>query len=692
MLQDANAILEGFLFPMSFPYAHNVVPVVKNIPRDIDEMLAIQTIEDADHEVCNLANQNFDLGFLHKETEKSRKGRQRKSAVARRGDNPGVIELITTSSQPNIEHGSQDSPFFDYEDVDTNKKGDLSLKVFEQIQASKRQKLQVGLSRRKTMHVSVKVGCSSTRPSLFSKTKAGFPLLLPAFVDPQATSKHKRGMFLLGRNDTVWSEKHETMTAQKVKFTSRLTQEKIEGGMQKRAREVVVGIRVNGKLLRSEDADAEYVSKITISRTQDLNSGNSKRKRSPEDKLILVHDTETIEQAVDDVLLVPSETQQQQEQQVLRATPQCSLNTDEFVDGILAESQTKKHYDPFGWTVKSTSDQISPLLKAPRIDCLPSEDGMIRTICTETGKMERSSVSKILDTTGCKKRSLCTVCWSEKSISGEEEVQECKRCGLVVHLRCCITQQKPDQGDFLCNLCCESVAVKGLKTPSSNGTKSQDSTNMNGTSSTMEPMPISCYCCPHWGGSMSKVDHNGQPAWVHDVCRRWGDSFVGGGGSCALCGKSMPNGTGLVKCAASGCSLQVHPMCALLLSKLEKVKFEKQNQNDGETSKTGSVPSRASNGSRARNMTSSKTETSLEQLREKDRYLCRQFTLSYTKCYITADPSPSAKDQASSSKEYILPVCFCGIHNPKRDRSLYGLYPGGYHVDESVMRVPPRDP
>ena len=39
----------------------------------------------------------------------------------------------------------------------------------------------------------------------------------------------------------------------------------------------------------------------------------------------------------------------------------------------------------------------------------------------------------------------------------------------------------------------------------------------------------------------------------------------------------------------------------------------------------------------------------------------------------------------------VLPVCFCGIHNPNRDRSLYGLYPGGAKIiDEDVIRIPPK--
>ena len=36
-----------------------------------------------------------------------------------------------------------------------------------------------------------------------------------------------------------------------------------------------------------------------------------------------------------------------------------------------------------------------------------------------------------------------------------------------------------------------------------------------------------------------------------------------------------------------------------------------------------------------------------------------------------------------------LPILFCGIYNPARERSFYGLYPGGKHIDTETLRLKP---
>jgi hypothetical protein len=36
-----------------------------------------------------------------------------------------------------------------------------------------------------------------------------------------------------------------------------------------------------------------------------------------------------------------------------------------------------------------------------------------------------------------------------------------------------------------------------------------------------------------------------------------------------------------------------------------------------------------------------------------------------------------------------LPIVFCGIHNPAREQSFHGLYPGGKSMDiEQTLKVP----
>jgi hypothetical protein len=88
-----------------------------------------------------------------------------------------------------------------------------------------------------------------------------------------------------------------------------------------------------------------------------------------------------------------------------------------------------------------------------------------------------------------------------------------------------------------------------------------------------------------------------------------------------------------------------------------------------------------------------KTRVSIEQSPEEkkseddddliveDRKLCNEYTLQLVKLVRTERAWPRGND-AKCVKTAIIPVAFCGLHNPGRDISFYGCLPGGGVVEE----------
>jgi hypothetical protein len=180
--------------------------------------------------------------------------------------------------------------------------------------------------------------------------------------------------------------------------------------------------------------------------------------------------------------------------------------------------------------------------------------------------------------------------------------------------------------------------------------------------------------------------------WVHEVCRLWtagvstssnsngqiNDNAIGKG-QCAACGRGdgkslyaagskrgrqcrvLPS-TAPVRCAAVGCHVAVHPMCALVTSLQCQSMKDRNDGGDGV-----------------------KENDDLSGVRARDVDLCEQFTLTYVTVRGTTDAF--GKDPGVNRTE-TLPVIFCGIHNPKREYSFYGLPPGGKHLDDSTYRIP----
>ena len=242
-------MFEKIVFPMSFPWAHSVVPVVRNFPRDIDEMPALLSLDDAENEICALKHSNFDLHQSQPGFEKPDlfdDEDEEISAVARRSDQPGEIELTTcapsiassfNSPSPDAENeqgifsvllrdplvqpvpraamssksaGMKRIPA--QEDARPIALGEMAFQAFEQSQDEKRRKLEAGMARLKTLRVSIKVDSTSSRHALFNKNgeQTSLPLLLPAVLPEgfRASLKNKNSSRApQGRSQLTWIEK-----------------------------------------------------------------------------------------------------------------------------------------------------------------------------------------------------------------------------------------------------------------------------------------------------------------------------------------------------------------------------------------------------------------------------------------------------------------------------------------------------
>lgn len=168
--------------------------------------------------------------------------------------------------------------------------------------------------------------------------------------------------------------------------------------------------------------------------------------------------------------------------------------------------------------------------------------------------------------------------------------------------------------------------------------------------------------------------------WAHDVCRIWSTEKDGNVSlydlTCCLCGTGATNRSfdccnetkdkgesqqtsqrhhfsGLTRCAAVGCQVVFHPTCAVLATRLKK---------------NVCIPG-----------------LSLAKERFQDLELSNQYTLSLSEIRRTENVNRNL--QKGEEKSYIVPIAFCGLHNPKREESFYGCPPCCEGLQEFI-RIP----
>ena len=245
-------------------------------------------------------------------------------------------------------------------------------------------------------------------------------------------------------------------------------------------------------------------------------------------------------------------------------------------------------------------------------------------------------------------------------------------------------------------------------------------TNLTGHSSGRSlrnrPSP-GCSLCPHSGGAMSMLENSAscaqgeapaQPLWTHEVCRVWCQATMTpsdmtaspssatidhlrsksvtvcvlcGTGTCSVAGGGIDNlPPGLVKCAAKGCCATFHPMCALLATRMlpRPATTPKSTEDSTPNSPKSAKKSRKTKSSEtagAAGKKNAKKIDDIEERRTRDIHLCKQYTLTLAEVNHDSGAGPNVAT--------IVPVAFCGLHNPKREAELIGCLPGGgVTVDE----------
>eukprot|EP00536_Pseudo-nitzschia_multiseries_P014865 jgi/Psemu1/246401/estExt_Genewise1.C_7780013 len=710
LIRDANNIMQRILQPMSLPWTHKVVPVARNIPCDIDEMIDILTADDGSH--TPFINGNF--GFGQFETGRLRSGEsairlanssENFRAAARRSTEPGVIQLSTTvlpstlpSYHPEDLSAIRSPPPTSVDEChydDRSIEGETALRCFVAMQALKKQKIEQARSCVASYEISVKVNSSSSRSSIFSSSldrlklscdtvpsenpesapseslEATLPIEVEggrkmsktkAKIEAEKLGSYdirhgvtnsqscKSAKTQVGRTRLVWSCKTGPDQNQRVSFTSLVTGKKLENGAQKRPRNIRVRIKVDGKICSAKN----------VGKDEQIHSTNK-----------ACHSATNL---------------------------QASLECDQLVRSLFDRKPDKIKRSNF---------------LPPTIECIADSAGGIHVVCTSPGSIPSSSINQLLTLAAQRPVPCCTVCW--RSAEGGREVEICAGCGLLVHTQCCLDPGESrlvsipsDPGrtkEWKCNVCC--YRDKNQRQTHEANDESQNTTTIK-KSKRKSRLPnkfkdpefesmqseevgysrqfrdeFQCHICLLSGGAMSRVCVEGEELWAHEVCRIWTESEGKSSRSiqnqcCAICGgtnrdpqscfdsrkdeqtgqktRKTHSSRCLVRCAAVGCHISVHPMCALASSLMTQTSIDA-------SSKCGSKP--------------------LDQIakaKKRDRELCSQHTLTFA--------SVRGKNSAGNF-ETIIPVFFCGIHNPAREKSFYGFYPGGSMMDvEKVLKIP----
>jgi hypothetical protein len=660
---------------MSFPWNHHsILPIIKNFPKDIDELPAIAHADD--DEFTPFENGEFGYGGF--EVGKDRhvvvppegdKDIDEFHAATRRSDDVGVIELTvidlksaidessrlrknkrimldtvdgsvtngSTSStallrEPDLSIQSNSDPSGDQSKAatisnvvnnDQSDKVDAEQSIFQcfqQTQSVKKQKLSLAKENTQRLMVSVRFGSVSSRSSVLhefhtDEDYAKAPLLCEAVLP----SRRPRGSNAPKETNSE-SDTSEVET-NRLKLDNLLWTHANSGGCSSTltGSSVLVTSRKKPREVR---VGVRLNGSLLSYRTGDTWSPQFVRDN------IFAADDRFVSAAIDRACGGSSRPRK------LNAS-MCILDCDELMNKVKA---------PQPHSIVNTR-------KLPRLDCVPLAliSGAIRVVCTSPGKMKGTCVRELFRRA---KGSVCSVCWTE-----DAPVKQCSKCGVLAHTTCCahggmmvpmdktdaLSSNGSDAYSWNCAVCCESPKEpasprrRATNLPARYQSNMLLEMNLHQTSSREES--LKCSLCPHSGGAMSPT---GDMRWTHEVCRIWTrnqaepeSTMPKTMGICALCG--LEDSGALIKCAGSDCTVRFHPMCALITV-----------VDDDE--KNGTVPEESNSNRR-------------------DERLCRRFTLDVLQF-----------------GESVLAAGFCGFHNPMRDETLCGCYPVGMGT---AMRVPP---
>ena len=483
----------------------------------------------------------------------------------------------------------------------------------------------------------------------------------------------------VGRNRLMWSNIDQAgepifpTSRTKVSYLSLITGQKIDEKKSRRHTEIKVGVRISGVLLTEEALEDQPLT--TANPRKRKHSTRLVENETPALNRPLVFDTRTVDE-IDSAFNFHHVTlaKKMSECGNGHATKNATNDSDVVcldtgvklptcVDKLEIVSALKK-FDQKRSVEEKKRNNLSHSVVRPRFACVPLEDGVLRTVCLQAGNMTRVDANEcIKEAMTAKTGKICSVCWSDEG-DGEDCVLECVDCGVLAHANCC-----HDKGDFFsneesngtsirrwrCAVCTHFTRLKSKPRRASKMPSRFDDceTNESPYNTRDAPSPV-CSLCPHAGGAMSQMS-SGSDEWAHEMCRVWSGKTMDSSTEkvsplstvCALCGTA---GRGLTRCAARGCLVSFHPMCAVLSSKMAR------NQTDQAFKRRRT--SRRSN-----------------EADEKDAKLCNEYTFQLVQ--LSKSKAAICENASGEDSSDILPVAFCGLHNPCRDATYFGCLPGG---------------
>ena len=708
-IQDANTILEQLVLPISFPWSQCKDILFKPLPRDIDEMSIIMN-GDEDNSVIALNSETF------RALNSAGIPKRIPISTSRTGD-PGVIELQTYSlpSASRLRRFKQVCStglrVQDRRHDDAMVYGERSLQMYHEVQLKKRRREEFDDRHTTKRLISFRVGCASSRSTIFSPSELNnSPLFLQAVypkyiqdgakrfgleayeegsnlgtynsrpLPPKDTVLHdptSKNRFFVGRTRLVWSEKERSKSIRS-SYCSILTQQRLEGNTFKRPLSIKVGIRINGVLVSARQSQ-ESVLKLGATVLPVSKFSHSMK-------------------SVNDALDLACSVQEKQTNLVNQSNDvdaphdysQCNLNLPKYiteiandqkylsvVDGLRRPLSIQRefwHYrskdvsapgsmlyrlygddttmepnkaksDVTEWLPDGVELQYQSKLQfkldivPPRLDCLPTEDGLIHVTCTVPGTIALSheETYDAIATLRCSNTEQALTLSLLISVLASE-IDRCPACWNYL------------VGDAICRICPYGSLIHRNDKCIWLNTISSIWSNLDSIN-------------PAW---MRPIDDKNNDC---DSARWYNDESI-----CHLCTTGTMGPVTVSSCAAEGCSVRFHPICAIVASASNEVQYK---HGAGDRSRHKSV--------------------NHHHYEKDDSYLCTQYTQSLLESSFTmgqafAVATTKTPSRTSCHKTAVvpLPIMFCPYHNPKRCREFYGLYPQACYLDHGTIRIPPQ--
>ena len=668
LMTDADRVLEKMIIPMSLPWTHLILNETRPVPRDIDELPAI------------LSEGKRSEGTMYEKINKTHQisADHRFRLICSRQPDPGVVQIKRFRQPSSVFLDDIDERRTCPKQESTPKSAkELKVAMFEEAISSKRRKLDITSKPVQVKHISFRLGSTSSRAQIIQtdSTSANAPMLLQAtFPDdlqkgqrvpfdqgqviarqlgsydvrfglPKPSSQSSR--VRSGRTRLVWSSKHIGGT--RPVHHSILTGMPMDTNDHKRPLSTTVSIKLGGRVVRCNNPRSNRSATKQYEYTEQEIENAFSAAFDEDDEVDSCGNSSALkylEGRTDEVPTVP--------------TPQCSLDpitvTRNRQNSSLEEPPMRMSY-----TMTSIGDEKSSIyISPPELFSLPTEDGVVRTVCIKPGslysetkgpnglstKTPRIEASTFLSEMAARALS-CAVCWG--SNEQKEDIVRCSSCDFRAHASCHPGNKrqkfKADR-TWKCNSC------KNYYSTNKKDTKKNDDTMDSEMSDSPSAETKQCQLCNVEGGAISKFS----TGWTHDVCHTWCPS--GSQGQCDLCSET---GKLVVRCAARGCSVKFHPMCAVVASRAAQhrqstERFSSQcEQGDGE-----------------------------KDIKDEDSFLCTQYTLSTSSVTVK-------NEKGKDNTTHLVRLAFCGIHNSNRLPEFYGLNPGGMHYENafSVPILPP---